>query len=131
MLRYLDDLLPVVVVSFLACVIKTLVYPQQRGLLGFASAAVVGLSFGIICGMVSHELGWPLVVQFGLVSVFSVCGDRLMFAILSTTAEKTVTYYQNNYGQAAGTQGPAAQTHHHRASDDEPLQPNEHRPGDR
>jgi hypothetical protein len=131
MFKYLDDLLPVVVVSFLACVIKTLLYPQQRGLLGFASAATVGLSFGVICGMVCHELGWPLVVQFALVSVFSVFGDRLMFALMATTAEKTITYYQNNYGQAAGTQGPDAQTHNHRPGDDEPVPPNQHRPGDR
>ena len=120
-----------VVVSFLACVIKTLVYPEQRGVMGFASAALVGVSFGVICGMVCHELGWPLVVQFVLVSVFSVVGDRLVFAILSNAAEKTVNYYQTNHGQATGTQGPKATTHHQGHHNDEYVQPDEHRPGDR
>ena len=83
-MRFDDDTILIVVLAFLASIVRGIVSSDRRGVLGFVSAAVVGLLVGTSAGVISSEFGLATSWQYLLASIAAIAGDRLVFAILNT-----------------------------------------------
>ena len=83
-MKFTDDTVLIIVLAFLASIVRSIVSPERRGVLGFVSAAIVGLFVGTSAGIISSEFGLATSWQFLIASIGAITGDRLVFAILNT-----------------------------------------------
>ena len=86
-LKFDDDTILIITLAFLASVVRGIVSPDRRGVLGFVSAAIVGLFVGTSAGIISSEFGLASSWQYLIASVTAIAGDRLIFAILNATTK--------------------------------------------
>lgn len=82
-----DDTILIIVLAFLASVVRGIVSPDRRGVLGFVSAAIVGLFVGTSAGIISSEFGLATSWQYLIASIAAIAGDRLVFAILNAATK--------------------------------------------
>ena len=82
-LKFDDDTIFIITLAFLASIVRGIVSPDRRGVLGFVSAAIVGLFVGTSAGIISSEFGLATSWQYLIASVAAIAGDRLVFAILN------------------------------------------------
>lgn len=105
------DWLLIAIIAFLGGVVANIVAPTRRGVLGFVSAAVVGIFCGGVAGLAANSYGASPGAQYLLSAFCGVMGDRLLSALLerfkntpSSPTHVSVHGGINNIGQT-GIQG--------------------------
>jgi len=92
----------VAIISFMAGVVANIVYPNRRGVLGFISAAVIGIFCGGVSGMSAHALelhnSWVYVISASV----AVLGDRVLTFVLCRRERQTTNNYINGGQNAFG-----------------------------
>ena len=86
-MKFDDDTILIIILAFLASIVRGIVSPDRRGVLGFVSAAIVGLFVGTSAGIISSEFGLATSWQYLTASVAAIAGDRIVFAILNAATK--------------------------------------------
>ena len=82
-------------IAFGMGLVKALLAPAQRGLLGFFVAFVVAIICGVIAGVISAEFGLDPKWQYVFTAAFAVTGDQFVFFVLPWASPQTFIETQN------------------------------------
>lgn len=82
-----SDTVTIIILAFCGSVARGIISPDRRGVLGFVSAALVGLLVGSSAGLISSEFEISTAWQYVIASVFAIAGDRFVFAVLAAATQ--------------------------------------------
>lgn len=92
-----EDWFTVGILGFLGGVVSNIIVPLRRGVLGFISAAMVGVFCGGVAGIVANSFEVHYGIQYGTAAMVGVMGDRILTALMQwrlTRGQTTI----HNYG---------------------------------